>query len=159
METVDGVVATGPPVRLPKRKTGKFYHGTHADIFTNIRNEGLRCACEPGMGATKDYCDTWDAFGIVCLTDDPKKARFYSVVTTKMSMKLPEEDMLIVEVDPEYLEDAHLIRRLSSKDGDWCVSREFDYRLRIPPEALTFYKWDNTIRDFVRLDLPPRRDW
>ena len=141
---------------LPKERTGKFYHGTHLDIFEDIRHDGLRCACAPGMGATAEYCNIYDAFGIVCLTDDPKKARFYAIVATKMTKKLPDEDMLIVEVDPSFLEPSMLSRRIST---EFEPSNEFDYKLRIPPEALTFYRWDSELKDFVWVDLPPRRDW
>ncbi len=142
--------------RLPRKRTGMYYHGTHMGALEDIRREGLRCACKPGMGATAEYKDTFDSFGCVCLTDVPKKARFYAVVTTRFTKHLPEEEMLIVEVDPNCLEPSMLTRRISSEGK---VSHEFDYKLRIPPECLHFYRWDPKLRDYVFVDLPPRSDW
>lgn len=125
-------------------------------MFENIRSEGLRCACAPGMGATAEYCNIYDAFGVVCLTDDPQRARFYAVVVTKVTEHLPDDDMLVIEVDPDFLEPSMLNRRLT---GGLEPSHEFDYKLRIPPEALAFFRWDSKEGDFMWVDLPPRSDW
>jgi len=133
---------------LPKRKTGKFYHGTSADLLDKIRTEGLKCACEPGMGASKDYCEVYDSFGIVCLTTVPKQARFYSVVTAHFTRGLERDALMVVEVEPGCLEPSMLKARKS-------LTRkrpiEFDYKLNIPPECLKFYQWDEELRDFVRI--------
>ena len=133
-----------------------FFHGTSLDLLEDIRRDGLKCACQPGMGCTKEFRDVADAVGVVCLTSDPKRARFYALASTVVVRHHDFKETLIVEVDLEPLLAKHesgrlpLERRIASEPGEFPT--EFDFKGTIPPQLLKFYRWDTDVRDYVLIE-------
>jgi len=149
--------STSKPKRvLPSEPVSEtFFHGTSLDLLEDIKRDGLKCACQPGMGCTAEFRDVADAVGVVCLTNDPKRARFYALASTVAIRHHNFKETLIVEVDLEPLSASYSSGRLPLEhripsEGEYPT--EFDFRGSIPPQLLKFYKWDNDVRDYVLIE-------
>ena len=133
------------------RQPNVLWHGTSSSVIEDIKREGLKCACSPAAGATSEYCDVYDALGVVCLTDNVKNARFYSIVSTVLARHLSVDEMVVVKVDEGKLDRDKLVKRKSVDKVNVLSGGEYDYLEDISPDALTFYKWNSKAKDFIKV--------
>lgn len=137
--------------RIPNIVAGQLYHGTKFQNLKSILKLGLKKADAPKKGATQQFKKYhFDAVNVICLTNHRGNACFYATASYPIDEVMTKVFIpVVIVIDRTKLLEEYLLQRKSSGIPMYRGSKEFDYIMNIPPEAIIgFWKFDKEKRKY-----------
>lgn len=127
---------------MKKITRGLIFHGTRFQNLESILKKGLLRAKKGCLGATQQFsCYHNDGLNKICLTNHFGNGCFYGVASYPLEKVNTDEFIpVVIVIDETKLNKEFLIMRKPNGGGTaYKGSKEFDYLVDIPKEAIIGY--------------------